>query len=145
MSEDRKEISEQGWLVSFSDFSGACELYIPGGGWIAMLPKVVFFDHIEALKEFSKMINAVHEVTGGGIDLCNLNTLEGNVVDLLEFAMDDQGDWISYWLWELEFGEKYKPGCVTDNGVDVDLSTAEKLYDFLVSEHERGRTENKQD
>ena len=32
MSEDRKEISEQGWLVSFSDFSGACELYIPGGG-----------------------------------------------------------------------------------------------------------------
>jgi len=30
MPEDRKEISEQGWLVSFSDFSGSCELYIPG-------------------------------------------------------------------------------------------------------------------
>jgi hypothetical protein len=109
-----------------------------------MLSKVVFFDHIEALQDFSEMLDAVYTATNGGIDLCNLVTLEGNLVDLLETIMDDRGEWISYWAWELEFGKKYRPGCVTDNGVDVDISTTEKLYDFLVSEHEGRVKENRE-
>ena len=55
------------------------------------------------------------------------------VVDLLAEIMDDQMGDIEYFCYELDFGEKYEPGTVTDeHGNEIDLSTAEKLYDFLI-------------
>ena len=40
----------------------------------------------------------------------------------------------SYFIYELEYGEKWKPGTITINGRDIDLSTTEKLYDWLVED-----------
>ena len=41
---------------------------------------------------------------------------------------------ISYWCYELEYGIGYYPGCVTDeNGNPIDISTPEKLYDYVVA------------
>ena len=59
------------------------------------------------------------------------------LVAVLEEAMDvpinneDCGSDISYFCWEIDFGRKFKMGDVKVNGVDVDFSTAEKLYDYL--------------
>ena len=40
---------------------------------------------------------------------------------------------ISYFCFELDFGKKYKPGTVLDsNGAEINLSTIDSLYDFLV-------------
>jgi hypothetical protein len=39
---------------------------------------------------------------------------------------------ISYFIYELDFDEKYKDGCVTFDGKNIDISTAGKLYDYLV-------------
>lgn len=54
---------------------------------------------------------------------------------LLKEIMQDEGDDISYFCWELGFGTNWKPGMIVDkNGRDIDFSTAEKLYDYLDSE-----------
>ena len=56
---------------------------------------------------------------------------ESVVVYLLENMFDT--DMISYWIYELDYGEKYTEGCVLDENMNnIDLSTAEKMYDYLV-------------
>ena len=49
--------------------------------------------------------------------------------------MCDTGGWISYFIYELEYGEKYRDGSVVDgDGTNIDISDIDKLYDFLESE-----------
>lgn len=64
--------------------------------------------------------------------------LESTIVSLLETMFDDnQTNWISYWLWELNFGNDYKEGDVTEHdGTIIPLRTAEELYDFLIKNME---------
>lgn len=45
--------------------------------------------------------------------------------------LNDRGEWIDYWLWELNFGKNFVLGDVEVNGQEIDLSTARNLYDFL--------------
>ena len=68
-------------------------------------------------------------------------TLEDTVVALLEEVMhcttdDIIGSDIAYFIYDLNFGEDWEPGMILDkNGNDIDHSTAEKLYDYLVEEY----------
>ena len=58
-------------------------------------------------------------------------------VDLLSKVMEDDGEWISYFIYELDFGKNYKDGMVEDeNGNYIPMGTAEELYDFLIKEKE---------
>jgi len=64
---------------------------------------------------------------------------ENLVVELLEEVMSDKYNWVSYFIYELDFGRKYVPGCVTDGvgvdgGANIDISTAERLWEFLEKE-----------
>lgn len=43
---------------------------------------------------------------------------------------------VDYWVYELEYGKKYFEGCVLQDEKPVDISTAEKLYDYMVSKYE---------
>ena len=68
-------------------------------------------------------------------------TMVCTVVDLLGRIIGTDADlaseWISYWLWELNFGESYEDGCVEDaNGENIKLKTVEDLYNFLLSLNE---------
>lgn len=59
------------------------------------------------------------------------------ITDLLkkEFKDDHKESWIEYFCWELDFGKEYVPGTATEkDGSEIDLSSAGKLYDFLVKE-----------
>lgn len=59
-----------------------------------------------------------------------------SVVQLLENMFNDN-DMISYWIYELNYGRDYKDGYVQDcDGNNIDVSTVEKLYDYLVAEME---------
>ena len=55
------------------------------------------------------------------------------------FALDrcfenNEDDWVGYWVFELNFGRRYHDGCVmTKGGKNIDISTSEKLYHFLLS------------
>ena len=59
---------------------------------------------------------------------------ESIVLELLENMFNDT-EILSWWLYELDYGRKFKMGYIQDeNGQDINLSTAEKLYDFLIEE-----------
>ena len=61
---------------------------------------------------------------------------ENIVVKLLE-KMFNHGDTLSWWIYELDYGRKYKDGCIVgQDGKEIDLSTAEKLYDYLIKKEE---------
>lgn len=74
-------------------------------------------------------------------DFCNGAGLqishEGIVVKLLEKLMGDSCGNISYFIYELDYGKEYKEGCILDNKDFIDISSAEKLYDFLMIEYGR--------
>ena len=52
---------------------------------------------------------------------------------ILKESMKDEYDWIDYFIYELDFGEKYRNGMVKEaDGSIIDLSNAERLYEFLI-------------
>lgn len=58
------------------------------------------------------------------------------VIRLLHMAFGtlDDDEWISYFCFEMDFGRKWKPGTIAGrDGTDLRLSSAEELYDYLVS------------
>ena len=73
------------------------------------------------------------------------------VIKLLENVMklernEDGYTDLSYFCLGLEFGRKFVPGCIKEidedgNEVELDFSSAEKLYDYLVSKEEGGNSE----
>lgn len=108
-----------------------------------MISKKEFVDIINKLKEvndFVDMVNTEAKKLNDAIisDFHNAMNLsishENLVVSLLEKIFNGD-DTISWWLYELNYGRKYYAGCIQDaNGKNIDLSTAEKLYDFLIKE-----------
>ena len=61
--------------------------------------------------------------------------LVSTTIDLLAEIMGDKDDWISYYCWELDFGNDWTEGSIKMNGEPVDISSREKLYDFLRNEY----------
>lgn len=59
-------------------------------------------------------------------------------VPLLEILIDafkDKSDWIGYFMYDLEFGTKWKPGVASrKDQSDIELGTASDLYDFLMED-----------
>ncbi len=53
------------------------------------------------------------------------------ILDLLENHFNDEDAWISYWVFDLEFGKKYKPGMIIIDKEDVSLKTIEDLYKVI--------------
>jgi hypothetical protein len=59
-------------------------------------------------------------------------------IELLECLFEDVDNWISYYVFELNWGSRYKPGCVTEeDGENIALNSLEHLYDFLIRNKER--------
>lgn len=104
-----------------------------------------------SLDEFKKYIGRIKTVEDFEDDLSSLSykfnctnrcmeesyfsfpTLVQTTIDLIGFIMEDKGDWISYWIYELEYGKKYFDGCISyENGENIKLETVEDLYNFLV-------------
>ncbi len=72
------------------------------------------------------------------------DVLVPEVLRLLKILMNDVAGGIDFFVYDLNFGENYKPGAVTDKlpdgtTVNVDMSSAETLYDYL----KRNKEENK--
>lgn len=107
-----------------------------------MISKAEFVNIINKLKEVNDFVNDTNEKArqlDDAIisDFFNASSLsishESIVINLLEIMFDD-GDTISWWVYDLEYGKKYEDGCITEkDGTIIDLSTAEKLYDYLVN------------
>lgn len=110
------------------------------------MTKKLFIEALSFLEERSKfqedLQNLLDEELEEGFNfLYPYTKWENMLVRILEdefeasFEGGQRTDWISYFIYELEFGKKWEPGTITDSdGSDMDLSTSEKLYDFLLAE-----------
>ena len=109
-----------------------------------MISKEKFIDIINKLKEVNDFVDETNErarkLNDAIIsDFYNTMSLsishESLVVELLENMFNT--DMISYWIYELDYGKEYKDGYVQDGeGNNIDISTLEKLYDYLIKEAE---------
>lgn len=54
---------------------------------------------------------------------------------LEEATYDKENDWISYFCWELDFGKRWVPGTVMQDGKDIPLETVDDLYNLLEDEY----------
>ena len=108
------------------------------------LMKQEFVDILDRLREATELVDKVEELFGNSrdnleCDFCNGAGLqishEGIVVKLLEKLMKDSFGNISYFIYELDYGREYREGCISDENGNIDISTPEKLYDFLMVEY----------
>ena len=108
------------------------------------LTKQEFVDILSRLREATELVDKVEELFRDSrenleCDFCNDAGLqishEGIVVKLLERLMRDNAGNISYFIYELDYGREYREGCVSDKNGNIDISTPEKLYDYLMKEY----------
>ena len=105
-----------------------------------IISKDKFVEIINRLKNYNNLQDKINDLFKENIDNKEMDFMnacsicighESVVVYLLERMFDT--DMISYFIYELDYGKKYKAGCVLDENMnEIDLSTAEKMYDYLV-------------
>ena len=103
-------------------------------------------------EELDCCYNKYKNLLGGCIEPYSLEiSCENEIIKLLEIIMNDKptndyyGSNISYFIYELNYGKNYKAGMVTDKNkdgsfIDVDISTPEKLYEYLIKNMEQNET-----
>ena len=103
-----------------------------------------FNQAITEIVRYIKLDNAVSDLFNRYSKETNFNmefpyplALITTAVTVLEIAAGDEANgWISYWLFELNCGEDYHDGTVTENGKIVPLKTTKDLWNMLCSEQE---------
>ncbi len=105
-----------------------------------IISKKLFIETIDALKKqyehdekCAKAIQSVYQNDFiSGYDNSKLNN---QLVKILQECFNDAHvhSLIEYYMYELDFGVKYKKGYVTEGKNNIDISTSAKLYDYLVS------------
>lgn len=98
-----------------------------------------FDEIIEKVKEFSDFEDAM---SGYGIDLCYTaaSDIADEIVKLLALVMNDVGEWISWYCWEIDFGRKDKDefNVVEINGREkYVVDSTKKLWDLIKQENEQ--------
>lgn len=106
-----------------------------------MISKEIFIKAIGDIKNINDYGDALYSlnkefnVDGWIFGLDGINT----VLYLLKEIFKDKDEWIDYFVFELNYGKDYKQGMIKDgDGKEIDLSTSDKLYDFLI-ENMQGR------
>lgn len=90
-------------------------------------------------REIDKMIQQTPVMRSAGDFFSSAALMMANhdtVVSLLETMFNDnENQWISYWMYEQDYGRNWTKGCATEaDGSEIDLSTPQKLYMHLVRE-----------
>lgn len=108
-----------------------------------MITKQEFVDIINRLRNYNDLQNKIQDLFKDNIenremDFMNAGSIcighETVVVKLLENIFNDKEDLIGWWIYEQNYGRTYSIGDLEVNGVGIDLTTPEKLYDYLISE-----------
>lgn len=105
-----------------------------------IISKDKFVEIINRLKNYNNLQDKINDLFKENIDNKEMDFMDAGsicighesvVVYLLENMFDT--DMISYWIYDLEYGKKYREGCVLDANMKIiDISTVEKLYDYLI-------------
>jgi len=84
------------------------------------------------LREVEYALNSAGKLLDFSVSFAQYEQL---IVDILRDAFDDQKwNWISFFVYELEFGTNWNEGIIIMDNEDIRMSNAGELYDMLVSE-----------
>lgn len=89
---------------------------------------------IEQIKQYFEFFDSLYAL---GIDTSELplDRVHDDLVDLLEVAMGDtRNHWISFFIYNMDFGSRADAVTVMDNGKKISLSSTHELWDLLVHE-----------
>ena len=109
-----------------------------------IISKEKFVEIINRLKNYKELQDKIDELFKDNIDnrendFINAASIcighESVVVELLENMFNDK-DTISWWIYECNYGRDFSLGNLEVDGIEIDLSTAEKLYDYLIKKAE---------
>jgi len=96
-------------------------------------------DFIKIMEEFKEVID---DTEGVNIAMKKLSPdfggfyngrVEFLLTETLETMFNDKSEWISYYIYELNWGKEWKEGCVTMEGKDVKMKTIEDLHNILIN------------
>lgn len=101
-----------------------------------------FESYINELKEIDEfqtqldtLIRSYNKSGRGQAEYIHLPTLFDSVIELLQKATGDNSEYINFWIYELDFGRKYKEDsikCV--NGENIALKTTKDLWNLLTED-----------
>lgn len=57
--------------------------------------------------------------------------LMNSLIKIIKIAMNDKDDWTDYYIWELNFGRKWKKGMVLVKNKDFKLQNADDLWNLI--------------
>lgn len=89
---------------------------------------------IERIKQYFKFTDSLYAL---GIDTAELpiDRVYYDLVDLLETVMGDtRNHWISFFIYNTDFGNRADMVTVMDNGKEISLSNTRELWDLLIHE-----------
>ena len=109
-----------------------------------MINKNKFVSIMNALKSADELQDRINELmktakeniqddfmNAAGLMICHTDI----VIDLLSYIFDDKAEWISWWVFETNYGENHTKVYKNDE-IIADIKTPEQLYDFLIEEME---------
>jgi hypothetical protein len=100
-----------------------------------MISKENFVKYINKLKELNEIESNINEAAKG-IEFFDISFIEHEslIVNILEDAFNDESKWISYFIYDLDFGSTWHKNCITFEGKDTPMRNAEELYDVLINQ-----------
>ena len=105
-----------------------------------MISKKTFVDTINSMVNLAVMEEDIRNIyRKNNIEMCGGDVsweYEGIISRLLTEVMEDENEWISWWLYERDYGRDVTPKSASYSEREyIDLTTPEKLYDFLYNEY----------
>ena len=105
-----------------------------------MISKKTFVDTINSMVKLTVMEEEIRDIyRKNNIEMCGGDVYweyEGIISNLLSEAMEDVDEWVIWWIYERDYGRDITPKSVSYSEKEyIDLTTPEKLYDFLYNEY----------
>lgn len=98
----------------------------------------ITFDTFErCIKQIKQCFEFFDGLYALGIDTMELplDRVCDDLVDLLETAMGDtRNHWISFFIYNMDFGNRADAVTIMDNGKEISLSNIEELWELLIHE-----------
>ena len=113
-----------------------------------MLNKELFLKTLATMEKYNNLTNEFCAVLEKMSPDCYCDAFiytdyELLLIESLKQYFDvDEMDTILYFIYDLNYGKEYMSNCFLENEKDVDLSSAEKLYEYL-ERCEKYKEENK--
>ena len=102
-----------------------------------MISKKKFIKYLNRLKALNQEIDEINKAYNNSkffsLDI-SFYEYEELIIDMLEEVFQDkEGRWIDYFVYDLEFGTRWKKDMITDkNDKDIPLKNEEDLYNLLM-------------